>query len=63
MSYNSNPNASKMNSQLMPVESYGRCTAMKPRNRGKGRCKYKGDLADGLCIKCWDLRQGTTALQ
>ena len=28
----------------MPTESIGKCM----------KCKKTGDLADGLCIKCWD---------
>jgi len=63
MSYDSNPNAKKMNAQTMPVASYGQCVAMKTEGRRKTRCKYKGDLADGFCMGCWDRRQGTTALQ
>jgi len=63
MSYDSNPNANKMNAQTMPVESYGQCISMKTGKKRKVRCKYRGDLADGLCMKCWDERQGTTALQ
>ena len=62
MKYDSNPNAKKMNSQTMPVESYGQCIAMKAEKRGRVRCKYRGDLADGLCMRCWDRRQGTTTL-
>jgi len=39
----------------MPKESLGRCSTV--AKDGK-RCNYKGILADGLCIKCWDKSVG-----
>ncbi len=38
-----------------PVWSYGYCVG-KFRKRPKPKCpdEYYGDLADGLCMKCWD---------
>lgn len=62
MTYDSNPNAKKMNAQTMPEESQGQCIAMKSGRRGKFRCRYKGYLADGLCMSCWDRRQGTSSV-
>jgi len=39
----------------MPKESLGRCIAV---TRNGKRCNYKGTLADGLCIECWDKSVG-----
>ena len=51
-----------MNARTMPVESQGQCIAMKTGRRKKFRCRYKGYLADGLCMSCWDRRQGTSSI-
>ncbi len=44
----------------MPKESQGlqRCEGLTWKRK---RCRVKGTLANGLCIKCWDTRCGTIA--
>jgi len=35
----------------LPEETIGRCTN---KLRSGKRCRVRGDLADGMCMQCWD---------
>ena len=42
-----------------PIESKGLCQGRISTNSGRRKpCTIYGVLADGLCVKCWDVRSG-----
>ena len=50
----------KTNTLDFPIESVGLCKGKKSADK---RCNYKGTLANGRCVTCWDKIQSTAAIR